>query len=179
MQSYIDVDKTMGELPIVGKGSVREVVTKNSELPSYMGYFNKPGTLGMYNSRTGRTLVDPSPANKTVSAMQHERNMHGTEMLLTPEMWKPYEDLIKGNFYDNEPTFFTRAFPDGKVRLMTYDKNGMEVAISKGALDKEELRSTLGEYKKQLYERKAYPKAKADNPNVKVEDLEAQRPYYE
>ena len=176
MEPYIDVDKTMGELPIVGKGSIREIITKNSEIPSYMGYYDKPGTLGAYNSRTGLTIVDPSRANKTVTAMQHERNMHGTERLLTPEMWKPYEELLKGNFDNN---VYAEALPNGKIHYMTYDKNNVRIPISKDALRKEELRTTLGEYRKQLYDDNAYYAAEMDGALPVREDLETLRPYFE
>jgi hypothetical protein len=77
--------------------------------------------------------------------MQHERNMHGTERLLTPEMWKPYEELLKDNFDNN---VYAEALPNGKINYMTYDKNNVRIPISKDALKKEELRTTLGEYRK-------------------------------
>jgi hypothetical protein len=77
-QQGMDVDKQTANLPGVGEGTVREVIAKNVELPSYIGYFRKPGVSGSYNRKTGITLVDPTEHDKTVTTMQHERNMHGT-----------------------------------------------------------------------------------------------------
>jgi hypothetical protein len=77
-QQGMNVDKQTANIPGVGEGTVREVIDKNANLPSYIGYFRKPGISGSYNNKTGITLVDPTEYDKTVTTMQHERNMHGT-----------------------------------------------------------------------------------------------------
>jgi len=68
-QQGMDVDKQTANLPGVGEGTVREVIDKNVGLPSYIGYFKKPGVSGSYNKKTGITLVDPTEYDKTVTTM--------------------------------------------------------------------------------------------------------------
>jgi len=81
----LDVDNTIGELPLYGKKSIRDLVTLNSGRTSYVGYYNNPGILGTYFHNNGTSIVDPGYPEDGISALQsiantmhHERNMHGT-----------------------------------------------------------------------------------------------------
>ena len=103
--------------------------------------------------------------------MHHERNMHGTQRFLTPEMWKLYEDFIKKMF--NKTT--TDEF--GRTVVRTHDD--FTIPIDKGSLRKEELRATIGEMVRNIYNREAHSKALVNNPTVKKSDLEVLKPYFE
>jgi len=88
-------------------------------------------------------------------------------------MWKLYEDFL------SKMTKNLRTDKDAIGNLKVYVKHadGMETPIETGSLLKEELRATIGEMVKNLYETKAY--AKLNNANVKKYDLETLRPYFE
>lgn len=177
-QQGMDVDKETARLPMVGWGTVREVINKNAQLPSQIGYFHKSGVTGLYNKRTGITLVDPTEYNKTVSTMQHERNMHGTQKILTPSMWNPYERFLHNIFGHGNVNM--REVNNKKYYSITDPENiSQEHPITGGALKKEELRATLGQYRKNLYDNVAYSRAKADGVDIPREDLEPLRPYFE
>ena len=193
----LDVDNTIGELPLYGKKSIRDLVNLNSGRTSYVGYYNKPGTIGTFFHNNGTSIVDPGqpiyedfglmsfianraqinnpdpyafqPLQSIISTMHHERNMHGTQKFLTPEMWKPYEDFL--NKMISKVDYDPRGFNVAQT------PSGRKLAISQGSHKKEELRATIGEIVKNLYETKAY--AKLDNANVKKYDLEALRPHFE
>lgn len=186
MQNFgMDIDKTMGELPLYGKKSIRDLVGLNSRRSSYLGYYSKPGTLGTYWHKNGTTVVDPgkehtlgNAARSTISSMHHERNMHGTQALLTPEMWKPYEDFLAKAF----PTDLLEGVVENNVPrlyIKVPDVPGSRVPISKGSIKKEELRATVGEIIKDIYNNEALRRARMDHPNLPVEDLETIRPYFE
>ena len=174
----LDVDNTIGELPLYGKKSIRDLVTLNSVRTSYVGHYNKPGVTGTYFHNNGTSIVDPgypqedvSPLQSIVSTMHHERNMHGTQKFLTPEMWKPYKDLLKKIF----PKTTTDEF--GRTIAITTDNS--TIPIDKGSLKKEELRATIGEMIKNIYDNQAYNRALIKYPNVKRHNLETLRPYFE
>lgn len=174
----LDVDNTMEELPLYGKKSIRDLVTLNSGRTSYVGYYNKPGIKGTFFHNNGTSIVDPgypqegiSPLQSIASTMHHERNMHGTQKFLTPEMWKPYEDLLKKMF----PKTTTDEF--GRTVVRTHDN--LTIPVDKGSLKKEELRATIGELVKNIYDNQAYRRALNKNPNVKKYELETTRPYFE
>lgn len=174
----MDVDRETARLPMAGQGTVREVINKNAQLPSYIGYFSKKGTSGMYNTKTGITLVDPTEYNKTVTTMQHERNMHGTDRILTPSMWNPYERFLHNIFGHGNVN--VKEVNNKKYYSITDPENiSQEHPITGGALKREELRATLGQYRKNLYDDVAYPRAKADGVDISREDLEPLRPYFE
>ena len=174
----LDVDNTIGELPLYGKKSIRDLVTLNSGRTSYVGYYNKPGVTGTFFHNNGTSIVDPGYPEDGISALQsiattmhHERNMHGTQRFLTPEMWKLYEDFIKKMF--NKTT--TDEF--GRTVVRTHDD--FTIPIDKGSLRKEELRATIGEMVRNIYNREAHSKALVNNPTVKKSDLEVLKPYFE
>lgn len=193
----LDVDNTIGELPLYGKKSIKDLVTLNSGRTSYVGYYNKPGFVGTFFHNNGTSIVDPGqpiykdfglmsfisnraqvnnpdpyvfqPLQSIISTMHHERNMHGTQKFLTPEMWKLYEDFLKKMFNKTNTDEFGRA--------IAITKDNLTLPVDKGSLMREELRATIGEMVKNLYETKAY--AKLNNANVKKYDLETLRPYFE
>ena len=178
----LDVDNTMGELPLYGKKSIKDLVTLNAGRTSYVGYYNKSGVTGTFFHNNGTSIVDPgypedgvSPLQSIATTMHHERNMHGTQKFLTPGMWKLYEDflskMIKNVRLDKD------AIGNSKIYIKHSD--GIETPIDKGSLKKEELRATLGEIIKNLYDNQAYRRALGQNPNVKRYELEAIRPYFE
>lgn len=197
----LDVDNTMGELPLYGKKSIKDLVTLNSGRTSYVGYYNEPGIVGTFFHNNGTSIVDPGypaykdfglmsflsnraqannpdpyafqPLQSIISTMHHERNMHGTQKFLTPEMWKLYEDFL------SKMTKNLRTDKDAIGNLKVYVKHadGMETPIDTGSLLKEELRATIGEMVKNLYETKAY--SKLNNANVSKYDLETLKPYFE
>jgi hypothetical protein len=84
-------------------------------------------------------------------------------------MWKLYEDFLKKMFNKTN----TDAF--GRAAVIT--KDNLSIPVDRGSLIKEELRATIGEMVKNLYETKAY--AKLNNANVPKYDLETLRPYFE
>lgn len=183
MQNFgMDIDNTMGELPGYGKRSIRDLVTLNSGRTSYVGYYDKSGTLGSYFPNSGVTIIDPGYRAgyngdfiiKMASTMQHERNMHGTEKLLTPEMWKPYENFISSIFKDIKV-----QDNGGKKVMFAVTQDGLEAPINKSSLLKQEARATLGELRKKIYDTKAYELAIKDNQQVKKGDVEKLRPYFE
>lgn len=174
----MDVDNTIGELPLYGKKSIKDLITLNSGRTSYVGYYDKPGVTGTFFHNNGTSIVDPgfpqddvSPLHSIVTTMHHERNMHGTQKFLTPEMWKPYEDFLK--------KIFTKTTTDEFGRTAAVTKDNLAFPIGKGSLRKEELRATIGEIVKNLYDNQAYRQALTQNPNVKRYDLETLRPYFE
>lgn len=182
MQNYgMDVENTMGELPLYGKKSIKDLITLNSGRSSFLGYYDEPGTGGTYFWNTGTSIVDPGPnstfrqaAKRTITNMQHERNMHGTQALLTPEMWKPYENFLTKIFPETTTDEFGRTI----VRLR--DEDLTAPLRSKDSPKKEELRATLGEYRKNIYDNVAHPRATMlDDLTVTKADLEELRPYYE
>ena len=179
----LDVDNTIGELPLYGKGSIKNLVTLNAGRTSYIGYYNKPGVTGTYFHNNGTSIVDPgypedgvSPLRSIVSTMHHERNMHGTQKFLTPEMWKPYEDFLSKMIskVDYDPRGFNVA----------QTPNGRKLAIGQGSHKKEELRATIGELVKNIYDTYAYDRAQLvraaeGGPDIKKYDLEILRPHFE
>ena len=91
-------------------------------------------------------------------------------------MWKPYEDFLKKMF----PKFTMDEF--GRTVVRTHDD--LTIPISKGSLKKEELRATVGELVKDIYDTRAYYKAKSvhaakGGPDINKYDLEALRPHFE
>jgi hypothetical protein len=86
-------------------------------------------------------------------------------------MWKPYEDLLKKIF----PKTTTDEF--GRTIAITTDNS--TIPIGKGSLKKEELRATIGEMIKKIYDNQAYNRALIKYPNVKRHNLETLRPYFE
>lgn len=174
----LDVDNTMGELPLYGKKSIRDLVTLNSGRTSYVGYYNEPGVTGTFFHNNGTSIVDPGspqhdvgPLRSIATTMHHERNMHGTQKFLTPEMWKLYEDFLNKMF--SKVDYNTRGYNVAQT------PSGRKLAISNGSHKKEELRATIGEIVKNLYDTQAYRRALNQNPNVKKYDLETIRPYFE
>lgn len=179
----LDVDNTMGELPLYGKKSIRDLVTLNSGRTSYVGYYNKPRILGTYFHNNGTSIVDPgypedgvSPLQSIASTMHHERNMHGTQRFLTPKMWKLYEDFLKKMF----PETTTDAF--GRTVVRTHDD--LTIPIDSDSQKKEELRATIGELIKDIYDTRAYDRARLaraaeGGPDIKKYDLEIIRPHFE
>ena len=178
----LDVDNTIGELPLYGKKSIRDLVTLNSGRTSYVGYYNNPGILGTYFHNNGTSIVDPGYPEDGISALQsiantmhHERNMHGTQKFLTPEMWKLYEDFIS-KITQNLQTTKT---PNNKVEFVIKHNNGETTPIGKGSLKKEELRATIGEMVRNIYNKEAHSKALVNNHTVEKSNLEVLRPYFE
>lgn len=174
----LDVDNTMGELPLYGKKSIRDLVTLNSGRTSYVGYYDKPGVTGTFFHNNGTSIVDPgfpqddvSPLQSIVTTMHHERNMHGTQKFLTPEMWKLYEDFL------NKMISKISYNPHGYNVAQT--PSGRKLAIGSGSHRKEELRATIGEMVKNIYDNQAHYIAATKNPNVKKYELETIRPYFE
>ena len=174
----LDVDNTMGELPLYGKKSIRDLVTLNSGRTSYVGYYNNPGVLGTYFHNNGTSIIDPgfpqddvSPLRSIATTMHHERNMHGTQKFLTPEMWKLYEDFLK--------KIFTKTTTDEFGRTIAITTDNSTIPIGKGSLKKEELRATIGEMVKNIYDNQAHYIATTKNPNIKKYELETIRPYFE
>lgn len=179
----LDVDNTMGELPLYGKRSIKDLVTLNAGRTSYVGYYNKPGFTGTFFHNNGTSIVDPgypedgvSPLQSIVSTMHHERNMHGTQRFLTPKMWKLYEDFLKKMF----PETTTDEF--GRTVVRTHDD--LTVPIGSGSVKKEELRATIGELVKNIYDTNAYNRARLvrateGGPDIKKYDLEIIRPHFE
>ena len=174
----MDIDNTMGELPLYGKKSIKDLITLNSGRTSYIGYYDKPGVTGTFFHNNGTSIVDPGSQEtlrnaygSIVTTMHHERNMHGTQKFLTPEMWKLYEDFLK--------KIFTKTTTDEFGRTAVVTKDNLAFPIGKGSLRKEELRATIGEMVKNIYDNIAYNKAIVSNPNVKRYDLETLRPYFE
>lgn len=179
----LDVDNTMDELPFYGKKSIKDLVTLNSGRISYIGYYNKPGVSGTFFRNNGTSIIDPgyprediSPLQSIVTTMHHERNMHGTQKFLTPEMWRPYEDLLKKMF----PKITIDEF--GRTVVRTHDN--LTIPIDKGSLKKEELRATIGELVKNIYDTRAYDRAilvraAEGGPDIKKSDLEIIRPHFE
>lgn len=158
--------------------SIKDLVTLNSGRTSYVGYYDKPGITGTFFHNNGTSIVDPgfpqddiSPLHSIVTTMHHERNMHGTQKFLTPEMWKLYEDFLK--------KMFNKTTMDEFGRTAVVTKDNLAFPIGKGSLRKEELRATIGEIVKNLYDNQAYRQALTQNPNVKRYDLETLRPYFE
>ena len=179
----LDVDNTMEELPLYGKKSIKDLVTLNAGRTSYVGYYNKPGVTGTFFHNNGTSIVDPgypddevSPLQSIASTMHHERNMHGTQKFLTPEMWKPYEDFLN--------KMISEVHYDPRGYNVAQTPNGRKLAIGKGSHKKEELRATIGEMIKNIYDTRAYDKARLvrsaeGRPDIKKYDLEIIRPYFE
>jgi len=65
----LDVDNTMGELPLYGKKSIRDLVTLNSGRTSYIGYYNKPGIKGTFFNNNGTSIVDPGYPYENISPL--------------------------------------------------------------------------------------------------------------
>lgn len=179
----LDVDNTMGELPLYGKKSIKDLVTLNSGRTSYVGYYNNSGITGTYFHNNGTSIVDPgypeegiSPLQSIVSTMHHERNMHGTQKFLTPEMWKLYEDFLN--------KMISKVDYDPRGYNVAQTPNGRKLAIGPGSHKKEELRATIGELVKGIYDTRAYDKARLvraaeGGPDIKKSDLEIIRPHFE
>ena len=179
----LDIDNTMGELPLYGKKSIKDLVTLNAGRTSYVGYYNTPGLTGTYFHNNGTSIVDPgypqdelSPLQSIVNTMHHERNMHGTQKFLTPEMWKLYEDFLG--------KMFTETTTDEFGRTIVRTADNSTIPIGRGSLKKEELRATIGELVKNIYDTRAYNKARLvsaaeGGPDIKRYDLEIIRPHFE
>jgi hypothetical protein len=86
-------------------------------------------------------------------------------------MWKLYEDFLKKMFTETTTDEF------GRTIVRTHDD--LTIPVDKGSLKKEELRATIGEIVKNIYDNHAYHRAVIKNPNVKKYDLETLRPYFE
>lgn len=179
----LDVDNTIGELPLYGKGSIKNLVTLNAGRTSYIGYYNDPGFTGTFFHNNGTSIVDPgypeeglSPLQSIASTMHHERNMHGTQDLLTPEMWKLYENFLN--------KMFTKTTTDEFGRTVAITTDNSTIPIGKGSLKKEELRATIGELIKDIYDTRAYDRARLvsaaeGGPDIKKSDVEIIRPHFE
>ena len=179
----LDVDNTIGELPLYGKGSIKNLVTLNAGRTSYIGYYNDPGFTGTFFHNNGTSIVDPghpqdglSPLQSIASTMHHERNMHGTQNLLTPEMWKLYENFLN--------KMFTKTTTDEFGRTVAITTDNSTIPIGKGSLKKEELRATIGELIKDIYDTRAYDRARLvraaeGGPDIKKSDVEIIRPHFE
>ena len=179
MQNFgLDVDNTIGELPLYGKKSIRDLVTLSSGRTSYVGYYDKPGVTGTFFHNNGTSIVDPgfpqddvSPLHSIVATMHHERNMHGTQKFLTPEMWKLYEDFLN--------KMISKISYDPRGYNVAQTPSGRKLAIGNGSHRKEELRATIGEMVKNIYDNQAYNKAMIKYPSVKKHNLETLKPYFE
>lgn len=179
----LDVDNTVGELPLYGKKSIKDLVTLNAGRTSYVGYYNAPGITGTYFHNNGTSIVDPgypndylTPLQSIVGTMHHERNMHGTQKFLTPEMWKLYEDFLKKMITETTTDEF------GRTVVRTHDD--LTIPIGSGSQKKEELRATIGELVKNIYDTGAYDRARLiraaeGKPDIKRSDIEAIRPHFE
>jgi hypothetical protein len=86
-------------------------------------------------------------------------------------MWKPYEDLLK--------KIFPKTTTDEFGRTIVIATDNSTIPIGKGSLKKEELRATIGEIVKKIYDNQAYNRALIKYPNVKRHNLETLRPYFE
>jgi len=86
-------------------------------------------------------------------------------------MWKLYEDFL--NKMISKIEYDPRGFNVAQT------PNGRKLAIGPGSHKKEELRATIGEMVRNIYNKKAYSKALVNNPTVKKSDLEVLRPYFE
>jgi hypothetical protein len=65
----LDVDNTMGELPLYGKKSIKDLVTLNSGRTSYIGYYNQPGITGTFFHNNGTSIVDPGYPQYDISPL--------------------------------------------------------------------------------------------------------------
>jgi len=71
----LDVDNTIGELPLYGKKSIKDLITLNSGRTSYVGYYNEPGIVGTFFHNNGTSIVDPGqPIYKDFGAMSFISN---------------------------------------------------------------------------------------------------------
>jgi hypothetical protein len=91
-------------------------------------------------------------------------------------MWKPYENLLKKMF----PEITIDEF--GRTVVRTHDN--LTIPVDKGSLKKEELRATIGELVKNIYDTRAYDRAilvraAEGGPDIKKSDLEIIRPHFE
>jgi hypothetical protein len=86
-------------------------------------------------------------------------------------MWKLYEDFL--NKMISKIDYNPRGFNVAQT------PSGRKLAIGQGSHKKEELRATIGEIIKNLYDNQAYRRALNQNPNVKKYELETIRPYFE
>ena len=91
-------------------------------------------------------------------------------------MWKPYEDFLSKMIskVDYDPRGFNVA----------QTPNGRKLAIGQGSHKKEELRATIGELVKNIYDTYAYDRAQLvraaeGGPDIKKYDLEILRPHFE
>jgi hypothetical protein len=86
-------------------------------------------------------------------------------------MWKLYEDFL--NKMISKIDYNPRGFNVAQT------PSGRKLAIGQGSHKKEELRATICEMVRNIYNTKAYNKALINNPTVKKSDLEVLRPYFE
>jgi len=86
-------------------------------------------------------------------------------------MWKLYEDFLK--------KIFTKTTTDEFGRTIAITTDNSTIPIGKGSLKKEELRATIGEMVKNIYDNQAHYIATTKNPNIKKYELETIRPYFE
>lgn len=162
--------KLFNPIPMNDRGftivqSPYKTIINNNKKHSLLGFFKNKSYGGMYSNAYDVSAVSPEVKMPVPSILFHERNMHGTDKVITAlNAWKPYQDFLNKLYYDE-------AIVDGKVYQFPFNTEGLN--LLKESANKEELRATVGELVRKLHAsiNKAYGTNMGTNNPVNVREM--------
>lgn len=133
--------------------------------PYYLGYFDEAGIAGSHNMKNGINLIEPNPHSKMHLDMMHEGISHGTD------------NYMPQTVIDNYQSFVDKVMnhPDINPDKTTYRYKGWSESIPSGTDKWYELRATMGEIRKDMYDRISKDKGVKVNEST----IESLRPEFE
>lgn len=119
-------------------------ITENNNKNSILGFFKDKNTGGAYATMEDISMISPETNMSPPSIAFHERNMHGTDNIITAlNAWKPYQNFLDKLYYND-------VVVDGQHYSVPHDTSSLN--LLKESANKEELRATVGEYVRKLYD---------------------------